>query len=66
MLALHGALEAETHLGFIGVPALSIGLLAGMAFEYESASSTRLWSVGVLGGNSVWGALSNLFIRYYL
>ena len=66
VFALHGALEAETHLGFIGVPALSIGLLAGLAFEYESASSTRLWSVGVLGGNSIWGALSNLFIRYYL
>ncbi|HXU02010.1 MAG TPA: hypothetical protein VN903_13650 [Polyangia bacterium] len=66
VLALHGVLEAEVHLGFIGVPALSVGLLAGLGFEYESVAASRVWSVGVLGGNSVWGALSNLFVRYYL
>jgi len=66
VIALHGALEAELHFGFVGVPALSVGLLAGMAFQYESVADTRVWSVGVLGGNSVWGALSNLFVRYYL
>jgi hypothetical protein len=66
VLALHGALEAELHFGFVGVPALSVGLLAGMAFQYESVAETRIWSVGVLGGNSVWGALSNVFVRYYL
>ena len=66
MLALQAALEAEVHLGFVGVPALSIGLLAGLGFQYESVAGTRLWSVGVLGGDSIWGALSNLFVRYYL
>jgi hypothetical protein len=66
VLALHGALEGEVHFGFIGVPALSVGLLAGMAFRYESVAETRVWSVGVLGGDSVWGALSNVFVRYYL
>jgi hypothetical protein len=66
VVALRAALEAEVHLGFVGVPALSIGLLAGMGFAYESAGATRVWSVGVLGGDSVWGALSNLFVRYYL
>jgi hypothetical protein len=66
ILALQAAVEAEIHLGFVGVPALSIGLLAGMGFQYESVAGTRLWSVGVLGGDSVWGALSNLFVRYYL
>jgi len=66
ILALQAPLEAEVHLGFIGVPALSIGLLAGLAFQYESVGGTRLWSVGVLGGDSVWGAISNLFVRYYL
>ena len=66
MIALRAALEAEVHLGFIGVPALSVGLLAGMGFQYESAGDTRLWSIGVLGGDSIWGALSNLFVRYYL
>jgi len=66
MLALRAALEAEVHLGFIGVPALSIGLLAGMGLQYQGAGDTRVWSVGVLGGDSVWGALSNVFVRYYL
>jgi len=66
ILAMQAALEGEVHLGFIGVPALSIGLLAGLGFQYESVAGTRLWSVGVLGGDSVWGALSNLFVRYYL
>jgi hypothetical protein len=41
-------------------------LLAGLGFQYESAGTTRLWSVGVLGGDSLWGAVSNLFVRYYL
>lgn len=66
MLALRAALEAEVHLGFIGVPALSIGLLAGMGLQYQGAGDTRAWSVGVLGGDSIWGALSNVFVRYYL
>ena len=66
MLALRAALEAEVHFGFIGVPALSIGLLAGMGLQYQGAGDTRVWSVGVLGGDSIWGALSNLFVRYYL
>jgi len=66
ILALRAGLEAEVHLGFIGVPALSVGLLAGMGFQYESAGDTRVWSIGVLGGDSIWGALSNIFVRYYL
>ena len=66
MLALQAALEAEVHLGFVGVPALSIGLLAGLGFQYQSVAGTRLWSVGVMGGDSLWGAVSNLFVRYYL
>ena len=42
-------------------------LLAGMALPVRERGATRaLWSVGVLGGDSVWGALSNLFVRYYL
>jgi len=66
MFSVRGALEAELHFGFVGVPALSIGLLAGMRFQYESAASTRLWSIGVIGDGSVWDALTNLYVRYYL
>jgi hypothetical protein len=35
----------------------------GLAF---GVGETRVWGIGVLGGNSMWGALSNLFVRYYL
>jgi hypothetical protein len=66
MIALRAALEAELHLGFLGVPALSIGIVSGLAFQFESGSDTRVWSVGVIGAESAWGVLSNLFIRYYL
>jgi len=66
MVSFRGALEAELHFGFVGVPALSIGLIAGMRFQYESAAGTRLWSVGVIGDGSVWDALTNLYVRYYL
>ena len=66
MFSVRGALEAELHFGFVGVPALSIGLLAGMRFQYESAAGTRLWSIGVIGDGSVWDALTNLYVRYYL
>jgi hypothetical protein len=66
MVSFRGALEAELHFGFVGVPALSIGLLAGMRFQYESAAGTRLWSIGVIGDGSIWDALTNLYVRYYL
>jgi hypothetical protein len=63
---LRAALEAELHFGFVGVPALSVGLLAGLNLQYESAADARLWSIGVIGAGSIWGTLSNLFVRYYL
>ena len=66
MVDVRASLEAELHFGFIGVPALSVGLLAGVAMQYESVGDTRLWSVGVIGAQSPWGALTNLFVRYYL
>jgi hypothetical protein len=63
---LRAALEAELHFGFVGVPALSVGMTAGLGFQYESGPDARVWSIGVVGAESVWGVLSNLFVRYYL
>jgi hypothetical protein len=63
---LQAAFEAELHFGFIGVPALSIGILAGGAVQYESAPGVHVWTVGVIGGGSVWNALTTLSLRYYL
>lgn len=66
LLQMRAAVEAELHFGFIGVPALSIGLQAGAALQYERAPAVHLWSVGVVGAGSIWDALSTLFVRYYL
>ena len=66
MFDLQAALEAELHFGFVGVPALSIGILAGGAVQYESAPGVHAWTVGVIGGGSVWNALTALSLRYYL
>jgi hypothetical protein len=66
LINLRAALEGELHFGFVGVPALSVGLVAGLGFSYESTPDARVWSIGVTGPGSVWGVLSNLFVRYYL
>jgi hypothetical protein len=66
LVDVRAALEGELHFGFVGVPALSVGLIAGLGMRYESTPDTRVWSVGVIGAGSVWGALTNLFLRYYL
>ncbi len=66
VVSLRAALEGELHFGFIGVPALSVGLVTGLGLGYESGPGARVWSVGVIGAESVWGTLTNLFVRYYL
>ena len=66
LVTFRAELEAELHFGFIDVPALSIGLTAGLLFQYESAPGASTWSVSVTDARSVWGTLTNLFIRYYL
>jgi hypothetical protein len=66
LVAFRGQLEGELHFGFIDVPALSVGITTGLVFQYESAPGVSTWSVSVGEARSVWGTLSNLFIRYYL
>jgi hypothetical protein len=66
LFQLRAAIEGELHFGFIGVPALSIGLQAGAQVLYEHAPAGHLWSVGVIGSGSIWDALSTIYVRYYL
>ncbi len=66
LIELRAPIEGELHFGFIGVPALSIGLQAGVQVNYEHAPSAHLWSAGVIGAGSIWDALTNLYVRYYL
>jgi len=65
LFQFRASVEGELHFGFIGVPALSIGLEAGAQVLYEHAPAGHLWSVGVIGSGSIWDALSNLYVRYY-
>jgi hypothetical protein len=65
LFQLRASIEGELHFGFIGVPALSISLQAGAQVLYEHAPAGHLWSVGVLGGGSIWNALSTIDVRYY-
>jgi hypothetical protein len=66
LFQLRASIEGELHFGFIGVPALSIGLQAGAQVLYEHAPAGHLWSVGVIGSGSIWDALSTIYVRYYL
>jgi hypothetical protein len=66
LINFRAQLEGELHFGFVGVPALSLGMAAGLIFQYESLPGVAAWSVSVGDARSVWGTLSNLFIRYYL
>ena len=65
LFQMRAAIEGELHFGFIGVPALSISLQAGAQVLYEHAPAGHLWSVGVIGGGSIWNALSTIDVRYY-
>jgi hypothetical protein len=65
LFQLRASIEGELHFGFIGIPALSISLQAGAQVLYEQAPAAHLWSVGVIGGGSIWNALSTIDVRYY-
>jgi len=66
LVTVRGVLEGELHFGFVGVPALSIGLDTGVGFRWIDAGTSRVWSVGVVGPGGVASVLSDLFVRYYL
>jgi hypothetical protein len=58
-------LEAELHFGFVGLPALAVGLRSGLLFRLEHAESATLWSIGVGGATTVRGLFEDLSLRYY-
>jgi hypothetical protein len=62
---LLGSLEAELHLGFIGAPALSLGIRSGLAFRLEHAVDATVWSVGVGGATTVRSLFEDVALRYY-
>ncbi len=62
---LLGSVEAELHFGFIGAPALSLGVRSGLAFRLEHAADATLWSVGVGGATTVRALFEDVALRYY-
>ncbi|HSZ81090.1 MAG TPA: hypothetical protein VLA14_02355 [Polyangia bacterium] len=66
LITVRAAVEGELHFGFVGVPALSVGMDTGLGFRWVSSPDARVWSVGVVGPGGVASILSDLFIRYYL
>ena len=65
LIDLLGSVEAELHFGFLGAPALSLGVRSGLAFRLEHAATATQWSVGVGGATTVRALFEDVALRYY-
>jgi hypothetical protein len=66
LVTVRAVIEGELHFGFVGFPALSVGLDAGLGFRWVDSGGSRVWSLGIAGPGGVASVLSDLFVRYYL
>jgi len=62
---LRADLEAELSFGFVGVPALAVGIRSGMAVALEHADAASVWSLAFSGATTVRSLLDQLLLRYY-
>jgi hypothetical protein len=72
---LRGMVEAEVHLGMIGLPTASVGLSSGLVASLLTVSQDEKtpspmavasrWSLGVTGPTSLWDLVTNATLRYY-
>ena len=62
---LRAELEGELHFGFIGVPALSLGLRSGMSLRMEKSTELTQWAAGMSGATTLRALVSDLTLRYY-
>lgn len=75
VLDLRGELEGEVHLGMMGLPALSVGLVTGLGVKYyytwrpkmppQDAPTARAWSLSTLGPTALWDLVTKAYLRYY-
>jgi hypothetical protein len=73
-LNARGLFEGELHLGFIGVPGLSLGLASGLEMSFRAVSNAAMapggvasqWDIGFSGPQSLWGLVTNMYLRFYL
>lgn len=73
LVNVRGLFEGELHLGFWGVPQLSVGVASGLegSVRYVSKGNkpdgvATQWSVSTTGPQSLWGIVTNMFVRFYL
>jgi hypothetical protein len=70
---LRGVAEGELHMGFIGVPQLSVAVQSGLVASYMTVSKSELtttgvksaWALGFSGPQSLWGLVTNVAVRFY-
>lgn len=81
LVDVRGVIEAELHLGMLGLPQVSLGTSAGLAASwvkktrpdagYDVAGGIpgqvtfAAWNVGVVGPQSLWGLVNQSFVRVY-
>jgi hypothetical protein len=70
-----GLLEGEIHMGFIGLPELSVGLASGLLINFRGTTNAAAtsnpggvatqWDIGFSGPQSLWGLVTNMYLRFY-
>jgi hypothetical protein len=71
LVDIRGLVEGELHLGFIGLPELSVGTASGLVIDYTHVSSApsgglaSRWDLGFAGPQSLWGLVTNVYLRFY-
>ncbi|MDZ4695059.1 MAG: hypothetical protein SGI86_07895 [Deltaproteobacteria bacterium] len=81
MVDARALIEAEIHLGMIGLPQISVGTSAGLGISWvkktegdagkdvvgglPGTSPFAAWSVQGVGPQNLWGLVNNTFIRFY-
>lgn len=75
LIGARGLLEGELHLGYWGLPQLSIGLSGGLAADLRFVTKpddpvmqpmiSSQWAVGTTGPQSLWALVTNAHVRFY-
>lgn len=74
LVNVHGDIEAEVHLGMIGLPAASVAFSTGLAASYRSVSRgkapvdgavARSFSLETTGPTALWDLVTRMSLRYY-
>jgi hypothetical protein len=73
LINARGLVEGELHLGFIGLPEISVGVAGGLLVSYMKITKpattptgiSSQWSIGFSGPQSLWGVVTNMYLRFY-